>query len=96
MATKKLTISYYIPHRDGWRNFHQTFQTQIENFSHSKENNGFVESIPMLHVCPHPLTPSPKKGEGFKIGMHPFYQFRFTENVTFFGKSGDYRSGRMA
>jgi hypothetical protein len=22
------------------------------------------ESIPVLQVCPHPLTPSPKKGEG--------------------------------
>jgi hypothetical protein len=64
MATKKLTISYYIAHRDGWCNFHQTFQTQIEDFSHSKENYGFVESILTVARCPHPLTLSPKKGEG--------------------------------
>jgi len=64
MATKKLTISYYIAHRDGWCNFHQTFQTQIEDFSHSKENYGFVESILMLQVCLHSLTLPPKKGEG--------------------------------
>jgi hypothetical protein len=31
-----------------------------------KNETYFLESIPILYVCPHPLTPSPVLGEGFR------------------------------
>jgi hypothetical protein len=48
-----LPFSFFLPWGPETKAKNENRKTKIEN-----------ESIPVLQVCPHPLTPSPKKGEG--------------------------------